>query len=301
MLADTAPPLSGDLCPTFGNGFVAATICPHQDIESSSGTFLSGYYSGTCPATGSADGTGQNFRATLPTVNLFAAPHNATYVGMALDLQNATVTRRFQLPECALEVAYFAHRSIRHLMVLAVTASAFSPPSVNGGEVPRCVVRPMASSSPLDQQCHRHNNASTTACTSVAEVAETSRQQRTVVAIHADSLPSSFELTTAAPRQVLLTAFATNLEPALATAGSAVLNTVAQQRYQHARATSLPSLEYAHRAAWSELWKSDLSIGGNTSTTAALRSSAYYILSSVRADWAFGSSPGGLPSTSYHG
>ena len=163
MLADTAPPLSPDLCPTFGNGFIAAAICPHHDIESSSGTFLSGYYSGTCPATGAADGTSQNARATLPTVNLFAALHNATYVGMALDLQNATVTRRFRLSGCALEVAYFAHRSIRHLMVLAVTASAFS-----SSAGPRCVVRPtpLASSSQLDHQCSRRNG--TTACTSVS-------------------------------------------------------------------------------------------------------------------------------------
>jgi hypothetical protein len=96
----------------------------------------------------------------------------------------------------------------------------------------------------------------------------------------------------------MLAAFATNLEAGVTGTGAAA---AAQQRYEAALQQSPATLLQSHALGWAELWRSDMAIGGNVSATTALRSSAYYILSSVRADWAFGSSPGGLPSTSYHG
>lgn len=53
--------------------------------------------------------------------------------------------------------------------------------------------------------------------------------------------------------------------------------------------------------AWSRLWKSDISIPGDTAMTAQIRASMFYLLASMRAgvDWSTG--PGGLSSDGYSG
>ena len=206
---------------------------------------------------------------------------------MALDIQNGTVVRRFQLPGCQVDVAYFAHRSIRHLMVVSFRGSGFTDAA--------CVVRPAPPTwSVLDRHCHTESG--TTRCNLTAAVPETNRQAPTVVAIHAAALPSALTLSASAPQHALLTAFATNLEPGITDEQHTI--ETARTRYATATRQSIAELERSHAAGWAGLWESDLQIGGNVSATASLRSSAYYILSSVRDDWAYGSSPGGLPSTS---
>ena len=285
FLAGTNPPLSPYLCPTYGNGFVAATVCPGGGGESTGGVFLSGFYTGACPATPTG---GTNTRATLPNVHDVVDIQNATYVGMALDMQNGTVTRRFRLPGCQVDVSYFAHRSVRHLMGVIIAGSQFT----DGKE---CIVipAPQTPNTLRDQRCRTENGF--TAC-NITAVPETSRQVPTVVAIHAAALPSSFTLSPATPEHVLVAAFATNLEPDIASKTLAIRS--AKARYDTAAEQSMSELTTGHATGWAKLWQSDLQIGGNVSATASLRSSAYYILSSVRDDWAYGSSPGGLPSTS---
>lgn len=287
LLAETTPPLSPYLCPTYGNGFVAATICPGGGAESTGGAFLSGYYSGSCPAP--ATGAG-NARATLPNLLDITGIQNATYVGMALDLQNGTVTRRFHLPGCQVDVSYFAHRSVRHLMVVSIIGSRFVAEE-------DCIVQPTpptASNSLQEQSCYTENGV--TACNVTAAVPETARQAATVVAIHATALSSSFTLSSRAPEHALVAAFATTLEPGIASKTHAIQS--AKMRYDEASQQGVSELTTSHASGWAQLWQSDLQIGGNVSATASLRSSAYYILSSVRDDWAYGSSPGGLASTS---
>ncbi len=287
FIAGTNPPLSPYLCPTYGNGFVAATICPGGGGESTGGVFLSGYYSGSCPAPTSG---ASNARATLPNVHDIVDVQNGTYVGMALDLQNGTVTRRFQLPACQVDISYFAHRSVRHLMVISISGSQF----IDGTE---CTVRPApptTKNSLQEQRCHTENGI--TACNLTAAVPETARQVATVVAIHATALSSSFTLSSQTSKHALVAAFATTLEPDISSKTHAIQS--AKMRYEQAAQQSISELTTSHASGWARLWQSDLQIGGNVTATASLRSSAYYILSSVRDDWAFGSSPGGLPSTS---
>jgi trehalose/maltose hydrolase-like predicted phosphorylase len=226
-------------------------------------------------------------------VHEIADLQNATHVGMALDLQNGTVTRRFQLAGCQVDVSSFAHRSIRHLMVVSIVGSRFTA----GAE---CVVRPTTPAAPstLNQQ-HCHTEGDITTCNVTALVPETARQAPTVVAIHATALPPSLTLSAAAPQRALVAAFATSLEPSLS--GQQTTIETAKARYDAVSQQTIAELSSSHALGWASLWESDLQIGGNVSATASLRSSLYYILSSVRDDWAYGSSPGGLPSTSYHG
>jgi len=56
-----------------------------------------------------------------------------------------------------------------------------------------------------------------------------------------------------------------------------------------------------HKQAWLELWKSRFEIGGNMELEKAIRSSLYYILSSIREDWFYPPSPGGLATDAYNG
>ena len=281
LLAGTAEPASQDLCPTYGNGFVAATVCGEG------GTYLSGFYDGPCPDTGPPTWK-SNQRASLPSPHHFTGVENATFLGMALDVQNATIARRFEQTNCTVELVYFAHRSFRHLLVMAISASNFSAET--------CVVVPIRASN--HTACPRVQGQPEQLVCNVTTTPETPRQTPTTVAMYAHSSPSRIVLNESVPTLVLLTAFATNLEAGVS---AATATEVAEQRFSSYTGMSLEALLQAHTDEWSKLWQADLQIGGNVSATAALRSSLYYVLSSVRADWAFGSSPGGLPSPSYHG
>jgi hypothetical protein len=293
LLAGTNPPTDSDLCPTYGNGFVAATICPPTSgAMNTGGAFLSGFYAGSCASGSRPMKASDNHRATVPKPHSFADIHNATYTGMALDLKGGSVVRRYVLPaQCEVELQYYAHRSIRHLLVLNVTATHFSS---SGGSCRIAPVLPPWATE--DRACHV-SSGGTTLC-NMTSTPETSRQLPTSVAIVADTLPSTIELTTASPSVTLVSAFATSLEPGLSADS---IETTARQRWQAAHSVQPPMIAKQHAAAWAKLWQADMAIGGNATATAALRSSMYYILSSVRDDWAYGSSPGGLPSTSYDG
>jgi trehalose/maltose hydrolase-like predicted phosphorylase len=59
-----------------------------------------------------------------------------------------------------------------------------------------------------------------------------------------------------------------------------------------------------HIEEWNRVWKSGIevqSINGNLNLSRAINSSLYYILSSVRDDWPYSLSPGGLSSNDYNG
>jgi trehalose/maltose hydrolase-like predicted phosphorylase len=61
-------------------------------------------------------------------------------------------------------------------------------------------------------------------------------------------------------------------------------------------------LRAAHEAAWKARWdQGRVEVRGNLGLAQAVNSSWYYLLSSVRADWPLGMSPGGLASNGYSG
>ncbi len=82
--------------------------------------------------------------------------------------------------------------------------------------------------------------------------------------------------------------------------GSTVLQ-CAQMRYDNA--TGLPSGELLsrHVSAWGQVWSHRIEVSGDLTLAQAVNASAYYILSSIRADWPWSLSPGGLGSNSYNG
>ncbi|WP_051816790.1 ricin-type beta-trefoil lectin domain protein [Kitasatospora sp. NRRL B-11411] len=61
-----------------------------------------------------------------------------------------------------------------------------------------------------------------------------------------------------------------------------------------------PALD-ANAAAWSDLWRSTVSVPGDPAMTAQIRASMFYLLASVRSDVTWSTAPGGLSDTSYGG
>lgn len=295
MLVGDSQPSNSELCPTIANGFVGATLCPLNSSNSdiTGGTFLSGMFDGSCPAHNATS----NARATLPSPQgVVGMGGNAEFVAMALDLENATVLRRWRVVDingegCDVEMAQYAHRSIRHLLVTIIAATKFV------GTSDKCTLTPLLPNWATATGSCVPDNTGAVACNSTT-VPETPRQTPTVVSVYANAVTETITLTSTSPSVTLLAAFATNLEPNVT---GAVASTVAKRRWQLASMQTASQLAASHRAAWAKLWVPQLSIGGNATMTTALRSSLYYVLSSVRDDWAFGSTPGGLPSTSYHG
>eukprot|EP01102_Stenamoeba_stenopodia_P020574 TRINITY_DN8083_c0_g2_i2.p1 TRINITY_DN8083_c0_g2~~TRINITY_DN8083_c0_g2_i2.p1 ORF type:complete len:574 (+),score=131.27 TRINITY_DN8083_c0_g2_i2:205-1926(+) len=57
----------------------------------------------------------------------------------------------------------------------------------------------------------------------------------------------------------------------------------------------------SHIAGWAALWTSGIEVEGNLALAQAINSSMGYILGSVRSDWPWSLSPGGLASNSYNG
>jgi trehalose/maltose hydrolase-like predicted phosphorylase len=63
--------------------------------------------------------------------------------------------------------------------------------------------------------------------------------------------------------------------------------------YRHARARN--------DSAWARLWRSGISVPGDTTTTARIHASMFYLLASMRAGVTWSASPGGLSSDGYAG
>ncbi len=106
-------------------------------------------------------------------------------------------------------------------------------------------------------------------------------------------------LTAQRPSRLFLAAYRTSLEPDVGVGGAAAKAAAADlARYGAMTSTALLA---AHQTAWNALWEGGLELKGNTTFAASVNSSLFYLLSSVRADWPYGMSPGGLARDDYQG
>ena len=91
---------------------------------------------------------------------------------------------------------------------------------------------------------------------------------------------------------VLATAFSSTLD-----AGSADPLAVATKALEASMQSTAEQLVAEHVAGWARIWEEgSVEVEGDGSLAAAINGSLYNILSSVRADWPYGVSPGGLAS-----
>jgi trehalose/maltose hydrolase-like predicted phosphorylase len=87
----------------------------------------------------------------------------------------------------------------------------------------------------------------------------------------------------------------------IASQHSADPNSEAQRLTIFAKLEGMDRLLERHRAAWAELWKSDIQIEGNARDQLAVRSALYHLYSFARAGQAYSLSPMGLSGLGYNG
>jgi hypothetical protein len=125
------------------------------------------------------------------------------------------------------------------------------------------------------------------------------RRQPASAAMANDQLPLSVVVGSSGNAALFLAAVHTTLEPAVASASAALL--LAKDDLAHYHSVGAAALAQAHSAAWAEVFAGGIEVGGNSTLAAQVNSSLYYLLSSVRGDWPWGVSEGGISSNSYNG
>ena len=97
---------------------------------------------------------------------------------------------------------------------------------------------------------------------------------------------------------MVVSAYVSSLDPMTSTHGVVPM---ALQALENATQLGAAALRASHTAAWQEMWENRIEVEGNDTLASAVNASLYFILSSIREDWKYGLSPGGLASGGYHG
>jgi hypothetical protein len=312
MMWSTGLPEPG-LFPVVGNGFIAKEMGPNQWWRNewpyrSSGSFsMAGVFNGL-------NFTTPSHRAQIPSlidIALLPPPGSVvTTIGAAIDFEYGIFYNRTQFdgaPACdntVLEQRALAHRLHRELFLFQIVASAADLAKPWAG----CsidVAWNVSAYSPdlVLQQARGNGSAGTPAVWSGSTLLpeEVGLPNRTI-AVAFDSWVDELAQPTAQltftpekPALSLLAAFHTDLD-ASDPAAAAMAD---WQAYQAAGADALLA---SHVVAWQQLWaQGGIELAGNASFAATVNASLYDILSSLRPDWPYDSSPGGLGTGAYCG
>lgn len=189
-----------------------------------------------------------------------------------------------------LEQKVYAHRQRKGIFVIEFSLSG--SPSIN--QTISLNVNPGDPSTDIDFKTTR--TTTQVIRTGLIREQEEDYTPRIQVALVHTLVPSSLTLK-GGDKVALLFSFATTLDvrPQL----DPVF--VAGKSYSEAAALSPDQLYSEHTALWHQLSASGVFVKGNLELAQAINSSNYYILSSIRDDWNYSLSPGGLASNSYNG
>ena len=291
--------LDGALFPYIGNGYVATHPVAGRSpgtiasaAETMSTMFVSGVFNGIAVQSPCEDGyCAAPHRAKVPTYRVVL---NGTMLSgrYALDIERAMLLRRVTLDGLEIEERWYAHLVHRELLVHEITlnntagtaARSVSVDAVAGGQDPSF---PFTVSN--TKQLHTILGA--------ANHSERPELNRTQVAVSSNAVAAGQKLHVAAGQSKdfhFISAVATSLDS---------LDPQAKAEAKVQAALKDPSsLRGSHEAAWLRRWdQGRLEVGGNLGLAQAINSSLYFMLSSVRADWPMGMSPGGLASDGYDG
>jgi hypothetical protein len=280
-------------------------------------------------------------RVALPGVHSVyvtsAGGAEVVFAGSALDLENATFINRTRLPGCGgalLEQRWFAHRANRSVLVYEMTlmaaSSSTSAPRADGSGVGSGTGGEKGGSTPANVPCvveliscnqnDNFNNAVkvssaedangvvTRNCTTTA--AESNLTQPVFVAQRFQRVPSTVAMQSSETKRYVA-AMVTSLADDRADERGGPYAAAAVE-FSSAIATPVDVLSATHARAWAELRSSRVEIGpprgvrrnaSAVAVAAAVNSSFYALLSSMRSDWpgSYGTSPGGLVNSAYEG
>jgi trehalose/maltose hydrolase-like predicted phosphorylase len=292
----------------IGNGYLS-----HAKGVRSDTMFLSGVYNG--------ETTSPSHRARIPAT-LAVTVDNSVTTGVLLDIQNGVYHRRGNISNSAawyelrwvlgffcisvlffsdffssIICRWFAHRTLSSIyaMELEVHLMDGTPVTLSLSNNAGSDSTDIQFATPVPSK----DGQSYSQCgsTLIPEVPD-SHWTTTQVCLVADKIPSSLSFTKAECGKVFtfVTSYATSLE--INEENKEVLK-IAQSGYEVAHSYALAgSLLTTHSAGWEKLWKSGIEIKGRPDVAKAVNASMFYILSSVREEWAYGLAPGGL--TNYY-
>lgn len=295
------------LMPFVGNGFVAT----HPIVGSEGGVpgayrgnsiFMSGVYNGVSkPKSQWGTDKLQSHRASIPdfvTNVSTTCSGGATLKSYQLDMRRAVLSKSWSACGSALQVEeqHLAHQKRRNLLLHVLNATNHGNDTVSLSLVqatgPLCGV----------WGCDVHLEAVACAdgrrCVNGTILqSELPTQPLISLAMASTEVPSaSLQLR---PGESTVLVFFRALSSTLDAAQPLAAATTALQA---AETTPTEQLLAEHEGAWAEIWEEGrVEVEGDSALAAAVNGSLYNILSSVRQDWPFGLSPGGLASNGYHG
>ena len=297
-------PAPSNLLPSIENGFIGGDVGCSGGAGGSSGTLhIAGLYSG---------GSHIDSRASLPNP-LAAEPVALDYRGAALDVSQGVYLERWALagcgPSATLESRRYAHRQHRSLLVWqlrAINATKKCNISLSG--------------------CHGGGGGVNTLHPGVYQVNDPEepadpsfkRRQGAIVAIAHDAPAApvggdhppapnwAVTLGPKSPTAQFLAVVRTTLEPDITPSNAMREATSELAKHQ---VTGAATLDASHAASWAEVYGTTtthasgggIELVGNSEFAAQVNSSLYYLLCSVRSDWPYGISEGGIASDAYRG
>ena len=271
-----------NLMPTIGNGYLATFVA-------SDAIYAAGLFNGdSMGALGPV-----SHRAAIPAYHIqVGSAANATVVGRALDVRKAVFMVRSTLENgFAVEERWYAPLDKPSLLVHEMTFTAASggtaghvgfsaKPPTTSPDLNLTKLKPMMGGPVRWNGSNVHGELGN--ATTLAMVATDAAMEPLIVA------PGS-------PKTAyFLTAIVTSLN-------STDPLTDATKVYEDAM-LSKDSLLDAHVAGWAKRWEmGSLEVAGDLFFAQALNASLYAIRASIREDWPYGLSPGGLASNAYEG
>jgi len=256
--------------PEVGNGFVATEV-------GSDDMFAAGVFNGP------AVSDNPSHRARIPAPLKLAVDGAA--VGAGLHLRSGAYLRRYTVGTATVELRFYAHRARRSLMVVDVTTDSQQGVEVGlsgfGGAAP--------SSDDFVWTASQITAAGKSALVWAGETreAETADQPTTRVSVVLHTAPSGPVTVSKRTPISFVAAVRTSLE-------SEDPEADAEEDWKQAVQKGADALYSEHTAAWARLWESGVEITGRMDVARVVNSSQYYLLSSLRADAPYSTSPGGL-------
>ena len=280
-----------ELMPYVGNGFLAT----HPIVGAKGG--VAGAYTGQTIFLGGVFNAGQfsqnrSHRAAIPGFSTEVAPPSGaaeTTVEYELDVRRAVLSRRWTAGSLTVTEEHFAHRTRRNLLVHTIALKNLGPAlqlGVSQRSGPDCG-GPYGCDVSL---AALPGNAGVRLLNGSTLESETPESPLTTIAMASTTLPKQLRLGAGANRTLLLlSSLSSSLE------SSQPVDT-ATRALSEGTAAGAERLLAEHVQAWSVLWESGAEVEGDEGLARAINGSLYFILSSIRDDWEYGLSPGGLAS-----
>ena len=301
--------------PGLANGMIGTAM-------SSSDLFLSGVYSNRSRV---------SITTELPGVRLRSA--GLKMQGALLDLREATYTRRYTFAdgECraAVEQRWYASRAAPSLFVMEVAVrvpcgcawhrNISLPLSINATSH----VRASDGMGTANMTSHKTSDGARVSVGSASQ--PEGANAPVLITVVSTALPQTIEVPTTVgcaanfSRRFVLVVRSSKSRPG----GSGSVLDAATSDYKAAMRAGADELHDAHKAAWAELWRSGIEIGGrreaalvtNTSLCGSLelkidcdkglselsRVCSYWVLSSLRSDWPYSCCGSGLYNNGWNG